>query len=83
MSPTEMERAGVGGRVGRGVGHAGAVRVAIPRDMRVVRQQGAALALEWRLALREAIQPLMAAGAWVDAAAYDDDVTWLRLRWPA
>ena len=51
--------------------------------MRVVRQQGAALALEWRLALREAIQPLMAAGAWVDAAAYDDDVTWLRLRWPA
>ena len=70
MSPAEMERAGV-------------VRVAIPRDMRAVRQHDAALALEWRLALREAIEPLMAAGAWVDAAAYDDDVTWLRLRWPA
>lgn len=70
MSPAEAERAGV-------------VRVAIPRDMRAVRRQDAALALAWRLALREAIEPLMAAGAWVDAAAYDDDVTWLRLRWPA
>ena len=83
MPPVEMSSAGVESGVERGVERAGAVRVAIPRDMRVVRQQGAALALKWRLAVREAIEPLMAAGAWVDAAAYDADVTWLRLRWPA
>lgn len=80
MSLAEIE--GVGTEHA-GVEHAGAVRVAIPRDMRIVREHDAALALAWRLALREALEPLMAAGAWVDAAAYDHDVTWLRLRGPA